>query len=245
MGSAVQNGVSNMQRFYHLTDRESVPLILKNGLQPQIGKNSQIVQESKSYVYLCDAQSIPYWSILLGKNTVLQVCIPDEYLFDTYTYDGYSEIVLWRTISPQFISRAEMTLKTEPAMQHLCVSHLTLISSFCADCARYYSVSFCEGLYHTAEFFDSIRHDGEVVLNALRRLDYGVVDTQVLEYELRQLGEDGEYTLCDTYFGEDKRLWEKLPEYETDALTDVRSIIHGLLKTTLAGCLYTNTGGFC
>lgn len=40
-------------KYYHVTDEKSAKIIMKEGLIPQIGKNSSAVSEKEKRIYLC------------------------------------------------------------------------------------------------------------------------------------------------------------------------------------------------
>ena len=58
---------------YRVTRHECVDDILKNGLIPTIGENSKSADEQDSLICLCNYESIPYWLIICGADTVLKV----------------------------------------------------------------------------------------------------------------------------------------------------------------------------
>ena len=63
-----------MQKYlYHITAYKNLPSILKNGLKPAIGEHSKLVHETEPAIFLCNHRDIPYWKIILGISTVLQI----------------------------------------------------------------------------------------------------------------------------------------------------------------------------
>ena len=50
---------------YHLTNKENLPNIFKNGLELRIGHNSKQVHEKEPFIYLCRYCDIPYWKAIL------------------------------------------------------------------------------------------------------------------------------------------------------------------------------------
>lgn len=233
--------------YYHVTSMENAELILRNGLEPRIGSESRAVGETIPYSYVCDEASIPYWQVLLGKSVVMQLYIqnPENYVHSTVQYDGYSEERLNVLVPAECIKLVHVQVNKREAVQHLCCNYLWTISMFCAECAKYYSAEYHDGAFHTPQQLNSLIQTGNAIVHILNRLDYGTVDAQQLQDELKTMGDSGEFTLCDTYYAESKRLWEKLTDYENDTLTELRSSIRSLLEKKLVGCLYTNTGGFC
>lgn len=78
---------------YHLTDPESLDDILANGLKPKIGPRSKLVCEIEPRIYLCDRKSIPYWSALLDKYTVIRIAMPVDAFDKFFTEDGDEKFV--------------------------------------------------------------------------------------------------------------------------------------------------------
>lgn len=232
-------------KYYHITDEKCADAILREGLVPMTGANSMLAGEDTPYVYVCDKDSIAHWQILLDRDVVLSVTAGNEYVHNVHDYYGYRETVLDSPIPAQYIMRAHVQCDRKAAMRHLCLSYLWMVSGFCTGCAEYYTKQYHDGAHHTDEKLECLKQEGTLLTSVLERLDYHVVSKDKIINELKHMGEDGEFTICDTYYDENKRLWEKLAEYGHDSLEKLRLEVKVLLEKNLDGCLYVNTGGFC
>lgn len=228
-------------RFYHVTKTENVDSILMHGLIPQIGENSKSVNEKDDVVYLCDKDSIPYWKILLDANVLIAVELEEEP--ESYDYREYKEYFHYGPIAASSIQLIDEFIDIHDSMKQLCVQHLHCMSAYATKCVRYYNRAIGTDL--EKEMYDDIAHYGHVLSVCLPKLDYSMVDISSLREELTSSGEDGNYTICDTYYNTGKRLWEQLIEYGDDDLYSNRKFIHDYIKTHLQGCLDVDTGGWC
>lgn len=98
-------------KYYHLTSETEVGSILKNGLKPLIGENSESVGETEERVYLTDYDSVKYWARLLNRNVLLEVDMDKEIQF-SYQYGDavstYNEFYVYSSIEPSRIHQIEM-----------------------------------------------------------------------------------------------------------------------------------------
>lgn len=81
---------------YHITDKENINSILTEGLLPMCGENSRLVSDYSHAIYLCDFNSIKYWSILLCRNSIIKITISDAIIEKAIqtNYGDYNEIIL-------------------------------------------------------------------------------------------------------------------------------------------------------
>lgn len=156
--------------YYHLTDEQKVPLILKNGLIPSCGNNSILAEDFTECVYLTDRASVEYWSALLSYSTVMEV---DYELSETEdicrTYEGgYTEIKIAHPISPN---------KVKYAFKIVSISNNTMFNVYASQLR---SLKF-----HFDRLTCWCDEDDEPVmefyLNVLKRLDASVVTQELYE----------------------------------------------------------------
>ena len=94
-----------MAKYYHLTTKDKVKNILKKGLKPSIGEKSKIAGETEPAIYLSDKDSIAYWAIILGYDTILEVdCEVDR----DFNYGLYKEYLSYNSIPPERISKSSV-----------------------------------------------------------------------------------------------------------------------------------------
>jgi len=186
---------------YHLTDGQSVQQIMRTGLQPRIGPLSELAEETVPVIYLANRKSIPYWASILGKNTVLRITLSDEQ-FDalrSYRYCYYSEYTCDTAITPDRIckSRINTKLSDEKSIE-LALSYIDTISCVCTDFAKYVRY-YDRDIDWRASRLDKVDHTIKLLQFVLPRLPYDKITDAQLKAHLAEMGENGEYTLCDKY----------------------------------------------
>ena len=245
-------------KLYHVTSKEAAADILKNGLKPDIGVNSAKIGEKRSRIYLSNKKSLLYWVILLQGDTVLEIDttgIKDSFN-DSNVYgleEDYSEFITETEIPADHIRKVRIPVdKEQKVMRRLCFLYLIDVSYFIANSiVRAYAH---QEIYPDID--DNILEDEDkdyingtidILLTYMPRLDYKSLtndDKKEIRRWLVHEGESGEYTLCDDYFGTDKRLWQQIIEFEKDETYDNRVRLYKFIKKNFTFCHRTNTGGF-
>lgn len=227
---------------YHITDKPTAAKILKEGLKPMIGLNSKLVDETEPAIYLCRRKDIHYWQILLQKFVILGINENAIKLDNNsnFKYTLYEEFIIKHEIPPHAIKRVYMSNNRTKQNYDLCIYYLRNLSRYCEVCARWYDTPNPD-----KDWFDEIKLDSKLLTKLLPNLDYSVISKTDIKSNLKEMGENGMYTLCDTFYNENKRLYQKLIEYPNDELTKYRQQIHNYITTNLKGCLNVNTGGWC
>ncbi len=223
--------------YYHLTAEANLAGILKDGLIPQFGNNSNIILDHRKAVFLCKEEDIAYWQIILGLPILLEVRdIDPSYEFE---YSHYKEYLYEGIIQPEqitVITHNAETYRTKKVMTTLCSSYLIGLSMFTRACAYYYNNQLeCteEDMFAEAQSFTAV----------LDKLDYSVADMSEWQNYLKAFGEDGEYTFCDTYCNTETKLWQQLIKYPSDSLAEARQQIYDFIDKTFPFAKTLNTGG--
>ena len=225
---------------YHLTKKELIPEILKNGLKPQIGSNSEICYLEKPTIFLCDYESIPYWEILLNATAAVKVNVnvsEDDYIEYGYV-SSYKEWKIYEDISPDDIEEIDIVEAGRQHMQELCYNYLMVISNLTVTCARYYNGQI------KALTPENLNSELASFVKIISKLDYSTLTKEEIQEFLKEEGKNGEYTLCDTYKNENKRLYQKLAEYPNDTSFKSRLDLYNLINKNLKESLDVNTGGW-
>lgn len=225
--------------YYHLTTKDKLPEILKNGLKPQIGENAAIAGEEKPAIYLCRLKDLPYWKIILDRIIVLKVKDITVTMDDIYDYSMYSEYVYDKTIPVKSIARIYTPKPTLGQMQKLCIDYIYNLSKTTIAIARFYN-----NHVNNSEIRQIINKRLDCTLNVLANLDYATLDTENIRNELKEMGKSGDYTFLDTYMNTDKKLYQMLIEYPEDDLTEKRQALYNYIIKTFDKCLDVYTGGF-
>ena len=228
--------------FYHFTNKDKLDSILSNGLIPQKGNNSLSVGEPITAVWLTGRDSLPYWRIMLGRDSLLKVSgldVPDVLC---RPYSGYEEYFYEKVISPECLSVIELPPVDLDVMHKLCIGYIFSINSCCSTAASCYK--YGAGTQDRKEYSELLEMYIDNILSVVDKLDWSVVDKKDIVKELEYEGANGGYTFCDWYKNTGKRLWEQLILYEEDHLSDKRRHIYDYIVKTFDGCLYTETGGW-
>lgn len=218
---------------YHVTKHECVSNILENGLVPTIGGNSKSADEQDNLTCLCDYESIPYWLIICGADTVLKVDVSNVGDLEYVDYYTYSELRTTQVIPPERISVLNEEVCTLRAMHDLCIQYVDMVSSACRRVANYYDYGNIDGF--------PIHQSLLIVLN---RLDYSCVSKEVIRKVLVELGDGGTTTFCDFYKNTGKKLYEVVSLYPEDEYLELRQQLYDLIVEKFDGCLDVDTGGY-
>lgn len=230
------------QYLYHLTTKNELSSIMKNGLEPRIGANSKIVQEKTPRIYLSDKNSIPFWSVLLNKKLILRINIRGLNINDEYNYTKYKEFIYEHKITPDRITICDNPPSvTTQHMQELCKSYMHIISYCTTACADYYTRP--KWLGYSEEDMD---WELENLIQILPRLNFKSLSEYDIKQELIHMGQEQcMITFVDTYFNTERRMYEQLIYYPNDKLTHKRQQLYNMIKSIFHNCLNVETGGYC
>jgi hypothetical protein len=214
---------------YHLTTKNNLDSILKNGLIPQIGKNSSFVGEEDPYIYLSNLDDIHIWSIIFKDYDICITVDVDEQEVEEYKYEIYSEF-LYKQIIPKtkIISYEEYKYKRTKKVNKFYLNTLYKISSLSKRVIVYFE--------NSEDFSDIIR-----MIRIILNMNIQFKDLYTQE-ELSKLfikeGEYGESTIFDT----DTRFGIKIYEELLIIHNDVTDSLHHYIVEQFYGCLSLDTG---
>lgn len=241
-----------MRYLYHLTDKESAKTILRDGLLPKIGPRSQIMEEANSFIYLSDKKSVPYWSTLLSQAELLRI---DMYGLDKeklreYPYAEYTEWTYAEKINPEWICRSNVSVQpTNEQKQLLCLSYIDSISNLCVSFAKYVTYHDNEDpelKRYAQDHYETCHSACNALKYVFRALDFACLEHDILRKHLKDMGENGVYTLCDRYeanwIPSSTRLWQLLGTHEL--ADDDTKWVYRWLRKTFPRKLYVETGGW-
>lgn len=242
--------------YYHLTTKDKVASILKEGLKPSRGRNVIRIHddEQKPCVYLTGENDIPYWAIVLGCDACIQV--PVRSIQKTGLYYAYwkenqpslyceSEHQYYKPIPPDLLKEIPMPtpIQMRNANLKLARHYISIISTLTDQLCRYYrhyAVYTKSEHRHTEEWFDRVFRILKVILP---RVDFHRVRYEEIVKYLRSEARDGETMFTDTINFTDTRLWELLPQYPKDKFQKRRRWLYVWLIQNLQPYLYIKTGG--
>lgn len=237
---------------YHITSASRADTILKQGLLPMKGSNSDMVGESFDKVlFLCDYDDIPYWSVLLGKNVVLEVTTSglDDSLFKRYDYTLYSEWMIKKPIGINHLSRNPMFINKAEVMPDLCLEYVLNVSDLIVLMTRMgtYPDRYEDRVDIVLREVDSLT----TVMNS--RLDMSALNEGTIIKKLKEYGDDGDYTMCDQYCVHTRTsgppLWEQLSMYDFSSptmsrLKDSYVRLYEFVRDNFKWASKVSTGGY-
>lgn len=233
-------------RYFHITERNRIDKILKEGIIPSIGENSKTALEKEPLICLCDETSLPMWMITLGRKNedVIEVDAGD--LVSEPDYSGAAEHAEYRLkerIAPSRLRRAEDVVSQEEydaAMKQMCIDNLYTVSHLCLMCAQYYRRDEEKDPEEIEDMLSLL----QIQTAVLERLDYISVSRQELKEKLREHGESGYNTYDDFWCDTKYKLHQMLTRYPEDSLAAARKRFRRAINRQLKGTLTMNTGGW-
>lgn len=236
-----------MRTLYHVTRKERINKIMKEGLKPQIGENSALCFEQEPLVYLCDRKSAVYWAIMLDADAVVRVRYDfAEGELEEYQHSSTKECITSIAIPPECLKKEYgiITEKTHrEAMRKLCEDYIYGLSHICTQYARYYTDD------RNCPYMDKGLHDylastTIATIKIMENLDYDIMPPAEIRSLLREIGENGGYTYDDKYLDTGYRLYQMLKRYPSDDLETCRKQLYRLMTKKLKGTFRVNTGGW-
>lgn len=224
----------NDLELYHVTKKQFLESIMKDGLVPQLGENSSACFELIPKVFLCSKEKAVFWSIVLGGDTVLKVCNVKNICID-----HEDEFSTQDRIAPKDIKlvRALYTEKEyKDTMKKVCNDYADILSHICVKCAEYYNMEPSEekeGLfaYLVCRIYATI--------TVMERLNFDV--TEICTF-LKKQSDDCLHTYDDMYGGTGFRLYQMLVKYPEDSLAPLRENLYEVMLKKLRGTFFVNTG---
>ena len=204
------------QYLYHVTDKSNADRILADGIHIGYGKNAILAADKHNPgVYLCEYDSIAHWAVLLGKGIVIQVDTTgfNDSNIEKYSYGNYGE---WFTELPVEASKCQlkpMLILASSVMSDLVCGYIMGMSEFIVELTR---IGTHPNQHSTNT---NLMHDIKSSIDIFNsRLDSSALAPAYIKNKLAEVGEDGDYTMCDMYcvnerYGKD-HLWEQLPKYD-------------------------------
>ena len=225
---------------YHVTDAVSAKSIQKDGcLKAGRGKNVLAVGDDPG-VYVCSRKDVPYWQLILGKDTILKLETGDLAPALKWDYNGYGELKYAEDVSfykLEDVSREISEEEKKLANRSLCQSYLWMLNHICLSWARYFHQEIgCPE--------ERLGRETATVLSILERLDYQSADPAALKWEMERMKESGCYAFTDVYGSTERRLWEQLSEWPKDTWWGIRKKMKEFIGISLPGICYADTGGW-
>lgn len=218
-------------RFYHLTTEDAAAIISEQGmLKASYGSNNLLCNEAKPYVFFCDEESVPYWSVLLRKPVAVPFDLRGHHTLNYYNYGLYSEFYLnedvrIRVMKPVTVAADELVYK-RLRERYVCTLSVLVTQGLHTNVNKQYWVR---------DVFGTVA--------AIERLNFRDASREELTTVLRGLADDGEYTFLDTYNNTPIRCYHQLLKI-TDPLTCLaRATLYDAIVRNFKGVLDLDTGG--
>ncbi len=226
--------------YYHLTSKENIDSILNNGLLPKIGSNSNLVSETDKCIYLTDKESLPVWMILLNKDMILAIDINREMRTCNYGAGLYNEYITKDPIPASAIKvSATIDFDRNYYTKKILIEYMYTISIICSNIARLYARKQDIDI-NTVNEIKSI----STVLSRLDSSKFSDDDYAEIKDYIRKYGDEGEFTLCDTYFNEKRKLYQILTDYDSGEYKLTLESFRNNIERLYGKALNVNSGGF-
>lgn len=218
-------------RFYHLTTEDIAITIFEQGmLKASYGSNNLLCNEAKPYVFFCDEESVPYWSVLLRKSAAVPFDLSGQCALNYYNYGLYSEFyinedVRVRTMKPITVTADESVYKR---LRERYVCTLSMLVT--------------QGLRTNVNKQNWV-HDVFGTIAVIERLNFGHAPREELTTVLRDLADDGEYTFLDTYNNTPIRCYQQLLKIEDPITCLARETLYDTIARNFKSVLDLDTGG--
>lgn len=235
--------------YFHFTKPENVEHILREGLLPGRGDNSNLVEEKlENVLFLSSKKSMPFWRILLDPGAMLEISDKafSTVKAETFEYDGYTETIVHGAIKPEFIRVAKYPAVDPNAMHRLALSCFYTITDACVMAARFYDL---RDSGPSAEELEDMRDEyTQYLISALacgEKINFAAATSDEYIKILDELAESGEFTMCDRFGNTDCTLWEMLTKYDEPIQQCREKALRDLIAMSFADkVLYTDTGGW-
>lgn len=228
-----------MAVYYHVTAKDAAERILASRRILAKGGIHVARTNDQEGAYFCDWDSVPYWQLLLGRDTVLAVQVPDSVPMDRWPYQGYREWVSYgtvafhaaRDVSPHISRQAYVS-----ANHALCLSYLWMWNRICLGWARYY--------HGECGRPEGLADETRTGLDIMGRLRYRDVAEGCLESEMAKIADSCCYAFTDRYKNTDLRMWEQLARYPKDGYAGLRETFCARIQELPVSVNKYPTGGW-
>lgn len=200
--------MKKQQNFYHVTTKDKLEAIQREGLLPKIGSSSLLAGETEAAVYLCSYKGIAYWSIVLDAPVVLKVRLESEQLKKLVkdSSAGQNEYALYERILPECLSISTCPDKTK-TMKALCIEMIYNAGALCTQIVNHRR--------HQAADVKDLCVGARVIVSVLNHLDW----TSVSEERIRNAllwSSYGGGSIMDRIEGKGCRLYEGITLYSKE-----------------------------
>ena len=231
--------MSDWVTYYHLTSAVKLNGIMRDGLLPDVGSNSSKVGEDVNMVYLCKEDDVPYWKLILDRDTLLEVRISSDTNIDRYAYGYYTEYLYPYVIPAEQLRLVAMTLVPMHIYDVLRLEYLMTCSTVINDVVRRY--------HHKQPFDEAYVFGLDATCNnyiaTMSRLNYADANRTRLSNCLLREANEGETTLCDLYANTTQRFYQVFEAICKDNNCSGGLKLVNFLKQYLGDVLNTDTGG--
>lgn len=222
---------------YHVTKRENVNSILRNGLIPQIGKSSAMINETHNFTYLCRHEDIPYWMILTESNSA--VCVDVSGMTMTCReYGLYNEYVCSQAIPSYRISQC--TDFTHPDESHWYDIVYLYTLNICMACDSIIVNDLTGNISPTYEMTEDMAPYIDRILDRIRVYEF---PREVLINIMRKISLEGYTTFLDI-MNDGRRLYQAVLDNAVVGVNSMRINIYNTIIKQYHGILDTDTGEY-
>lgn len=187
-----------MPTLYHVTKKNLLTKILKEGLRPSLGNNGLLCDEDANTLWLCPLESVPSWCILLQGDVVIRVDgFPDKNIMGHRSYTEYEEYWTNEGIPAARLSVTDPPTKQElhEVMRHLTRNYLHFMSHDCIAMIR------ADESWEGTDEVDKVAEYTLKNLEIIKRLDFSVNSQETYRKEILRISNDEcGFTFSDYYY---------------------------------------------
>ena len=230
--------------YYHLTTPENLESILQNGLKPHVGPRSACAKEEKPRIYLCGYEDMIVWSNLLNLTKAVQISDKANLEPKIAEYDNHSEYMTETAIPAKYLKLCSIPPLDSPRLSHIVGSVLISLSDIIVSLVRFYELSD-DTMNHQSISY--ICKSLSSFLLILENVPWHQLDIHIIQKEIKDYANEGEYTFADTYNNSAVRLWEQLQFYPENNPT-LQQLYHHVsltMRNIPPSIAYLATGGWC
>jgi len=208
-----------MRYLYHVTKRDNVPRILREGLLPAAGRNALSAGDAAPGVYLCERRQAAVWALVLDADAFVKVRTDGLDALIMNDYDSLREYVSYGSIAPERLSPCDVPLNPHEASR-TCKSYVM--------CASENTVTLLRMLARKRQdkaTIDALNATIRNIAGILDRLPWEHANPGAILKALKHECSQGEYTMCDTYMDTGRKFWECLDDPRIPAGPQLKAVL--------------------
>lgn len=226
---------------YHLTEKENLADILKNGLKPELGTRSKFVSEIRPCIYLCPEDYIQEWAVLLQLKdpVVLRIDADKDNNIKNRNSLLSSEYITKYPIAPENIMSTDIKINIDHDVMYDVIADYTYmlnsIATVLCRCCWAETNKLEDSPYFTQYHDTSYLTYVTESLKSIKTIFDECLDFNMLNKgDVKKIMEDAAYEKCqctvfDMFLDTGKRVHELIKDFEEPVFENARKDIWNLI----------------